>query len=166
MRRETTRREERSDSKVTRIQENISHPRPNIQNLRVLRCFGAFVTPSCKFKAAKPGAPKWGAFPLKPYPGTANPPRLLRYYCGGELPSPLLDAGGGFLSFVLPSPLNTPTILPKKPFFFFTSSDWTPVADCWFPFADAFTLPLVVGGGSAFSEFPPKMREKNPGAPA
>src|SRR5208337_2970438 len=82
-------------------------------------------------------------------------------YCGGVPLSLLLDGAGAFLSFLLEellSPLNTPTILPKKPFFFLaSSSDWTPVAGCGFP--------LVVGGGRAFSEFPPNMREKNPCTP-
>src|SRR5208283_2525344 len=87
-------------------------------------------------------------------------------YCGGTLPSLLLDGAGGFLSFLLEellSPLNAPTILPKRLFFFLASSsaapvdDWTPEAGCKFP--------LVEGGGSAVSEFPPNMREKKPRTP-
>src|SRR5438132_9005649 len=81
-------------------------------------------------------------------------------YCGGVPLSLLLDGGGGFLSFFVEvlSPLNTPTILPKKLFFLLASSSaWTPGAGCGFPF--------VVGGGRAFSEFPPNMREKNPCTP-
>ena len=93
--------------------------------------------------------PSWGAVP--------------HCYCGGVPLSLLLDGGGAFLSFLFAealSPLNTPTILPKKPFFFLASSsvgDWTPEAPWGFP--------LVVGGGSAFSEFPPNIREKNPCIP-
>src|ERR1700674_6069289 len=81
-------------------------------------------------------------------------------YCGGAPLSLLLDGGGAFLSFFgeVLSLLNTPTILPKKLFFLLaSSSDWTPGAGCGFPF--------VAGGGSAFSEFPPNMREKNPCTP-
>src|SRR6202521_5443410 len=54
-------------------------------------------------------------------------------YCGGAPLSLLLDGGGAFLSFFgeVLSPLNTPTILPKKLFFLLaSSSDWTPVAGC------------------------------------
>src|ERR1019366_918928 len=69
-----------------------------------------------------------------------------------------LDGPDASLSFFWEplSPLNTPTNLPKKPFFFFlvSSSDWTPPA--------ASVFPPAVGGGSAFSEFPPNIREKNP----
>src|ERR1700682_6820658 len=81
-------------------------------------------------------------------------------YCGGVPLSLVLDGGGAFLSFFgeVLSPLNTPTILPKKLFFLLaSSSDWTTVAGCGFPFA--------VGGGSAFSEFPPNIREKKPRTP-
>jgi len=72
----------------------------------------------------------------------------------------LLDGAGAFLSLFgeVVSPLNTPTILPKNVFFFrASSSDWTPATGCEFPF--------VEGGGSAFSEFPPNMREKKPCTP-
>src|ERR1035437_9479810 len=79
-----------------------------------------------------------------------------RCHCG-------LDGAGVFLSLLFwepLSPLNTPTIFPNKLFFLPASSpdaDWTPAAGCGFS--------LLVGGGSAFTEFPPKMREKNPCTP-
>src|ERR1035437_867964 len=121
------------------------HPRPNIQNFTVsspasvLRCF------PCKFEAAKPVVS--GASSLH-FAATAAVCRC--YYS--------LDGPDASLSFFWEplSPLNTPTNLPKKPFFFFllSSSDWTPPA--------ASVFPPAVGGGSAFSEFPPNIREKKP----
>src|SRR6202453_70123 len=87
----------------------------------------------------------------------ANSNRTLAY-CGGTPLSLSFDGSGAFLSVFgeLLSPLNAPTILPNRLFFFFASSSvWTPVAACGFP-----SLP---GGGRAFSEFPPNTREKKPG---
>src|SRR6202043_2014142 len=63
--------------------------------------------------------------------------RRTQDYCGGTPLSLLLDGAGAFLSFFgeLLSPLNAPTILPKKLFFLTaSSSDWTPGAGGGFPF--------------------------------
>src|SRR5882757_4791191 len=77
----------------------------------------------------------------------------LPYRYGGFVPlSSGLDGGVVFLSCDPLSPLKASAILPKKLRFFLAASPspWTPSGACGFPF----------GGGSAFSEFPPKMREK------
>src|ERR1700690_2858692 len=91
---------------------------------------------------------------------------------GGVVPFAAgLDAAGVFLSSSFLSrplsPRKASAILPKKPFFFLASCwFWTPAACSGFPFvAEPFVGPLVVGGGSAFSEVPPKIREKKPCTP-
>src|ERR1035438_3808771 len=53
----TKRTAKRTNRKLTRIQESISHPRPNLRNFRVSLYFGALCYASCKFETTTPGAP-------------------------------------------------------------------------------------------------------------
>src|ERR1700689_311874 len=134
--------ERRTDTAPIRIQESIYTPGRTYKTSESKGHFPVLCQIPCNFEAATRAS------------------MLGPHYCGGSPPSVLLDGAAAFLSFLgeLLSPLKTPTILPRRLFFLIASSpDWTP--------ALASGFPLLVGGGSGFTEFPPNMREKNPCTP-